>query len=81
MKSIAILGMAFLPATFFATFVSIPSLGWDGPEKFILYWAFTIPVTVATFVLWAGFTQRGAILELLGVTRKKADSENRMRKV
>lgn len=44
---------------------SMPSLGWDDPRKFALYFAFTIPVTLAIFGIWAGITQRGAIKEML----------------
>ncbi|KAK0648501.1 hypothetical protein B0T16DRAFT_116257 [Cercophora newfieldiana] len=58
MKTIAVLTMAFLPATFFAALFSVPSLGWTDSDKFALYWACTIPVTLATFLLWAGLTQR-----------------------
>ncbi|KAK4443889.1 hypothetical protein QBC34DRAFT_361252 [Podospora aff. communis PSN243] len=66
MKTIAVLTMAFLPATFLAALFSIPSLGWDQPDKFVLYWACVIPITVLTFALWALLTKRGAIL---GFTR------------
>ena len=61
MKTIAILTMAFLPGTFFAALFSVPSLGWADSNKFALYWACTVPVTVATFVLWAFVTQREAL--------------------
>jgi hypothetical protein len=75
MKTIAVLTMAFLPSTFFAAFFSIPSLGWTESEKFPLFWACTIPVTLATFVLWAGVTQReamkGAIVRLKRHARGK----------
>jgi hypothetical protein len=75
MKTIAVLTMAFLPATFFAAFFSIPSLGWTEPGKFALFWACTLPVTAATFLLWAAITQRkamrGAIVELTKMMRGK----------
>ncbi|OIW29000.1 hypothetical protein CONLIGDRAFT_715430 [Coniochaeta ligniaria NRRL 30616] len=61
MKTIAVLTMAFLPATFFAAFFSIPSLGWTESDKFPLFWACPLPVTLATFVLWAVVTQRKAV--------------------
>ncbi|EAU30116.1 conserved hypothetical protein [Aspergillus terreus NIH2624] len=61
MKTVAVLTMAFLPATFFATFFAIPSLAWSSPDKFVLYFVFTIPATVVTFVLWAGITQRASL--------------------
>lgn len=66
MKTIAVLTMAFLPATFFAAFFSIPSLSLgEQSNMFALYWACTIPVTIATFILWAGITQRAAMKRLL----------------
>jgi hypothetical protein len=70
MKTVAVLTMAFLPATFFAAFFSIPSLGWGEPDKFALYWACTLPVTLATFVLWAGITQRESMAGLLAGFRR-----------
>jgi len=72
MKTIAVLTMAFLPATFFAAFVSIPSLGWAGSDKFALFWACTLPVTAATFMLWAGITQRKGMAEVIGQFRGAA---------
>lgn len=48
--------MAFLPATFFAALFSMPTLQWDQSQimqdNFWVYWAFTIPVTVAVFIFW-----------------------------
>ncbi len=64
MKTIAVLTMAFLPATFLSSLFSMPSLGWDQPDKFTIYWACVVPITIATFALWAGVTQRQQILEL-----------------
>ena len=58
MKSIAVLTMVFLPGTFFATLFSMPSLGWDQPKDFPLYWTYTIPFTLAPFIIWAIFSQR-----------------------
>ncbi|KAM7220645.1 hypothetical protein V8F06_004049 [Rhypophila decipiens] len=56
MKTIAVMTMVFLPATFFAALFSMPTLQWDQnqvmQDKFWVYWAFTIPVTVAVFVVW-----------------------------
>lgn len=53
MKTIAILTMAFLPATFLSTLLSMPSLNWDQRKHFVVYWMLAIPLTVATFILWA----------------------------
>lgn len=61
MKTIAVLTMLFLPATFLAAVFSMPCLGWDQPEKVSLYWACVVPITVVTFAAWAGITQRGQI--------------------
>ncbi|KAK8094312.1 hypothetical protein PG997_000997 [Apiospora hydei] len=67
MKTVAVLTMAFLPATFFAALFAIPSLDWkagaaaattaDGSgsviqSNFWVYWAFTLPATVLIFVIW-----------------------------
>jgi Mg2+ and Co2+ transporter CorA len=51
MKTISIMTMLFLPATFFAALFSMPSLGWG--DKFWLYWAITVPSTVLVFSIWA----------------------------
>ncbi|KAK4076858.1 hypothetical protein Purlil1_12540 [Purpureocillium lilacinum] len=56
MKTVAILTMAFLPATFFAALFSMPLLDWREPvviqEKFWVYIAFTISSTILVFVGW-----------------------------
>ncbi|KAH7076599.1 hypothetical protein BKA63DRAFT_285914 [Paraphoma chrysanthemicola] len=56
MKTIAIMTMIFLPATFFTAFFSLPLLQWDQPRlfhnSFWVYWAFTIPSTAAVFGVW-----------------------------
>ncbi|KAK4218932.1 hypothetical protein QBC37DRAFT_478274 [Rhypophila decipiens] len=56
MKTIAVMTMVFLPATFFAALFSMPTLQWDQSQvmqdNFWVYWAFTIPVTVAVFAVW-----------------------------
>ena len=54
MKTIAIMTMLFLPATFYAALFGVP---WEKPEviqtKFWLYWAFAIPTTALVFLVWA----------------------------
>ena len=79
MKTVAVLTMAFLPATFLAALFSVPSLGWDEhkPEKFTIYWVCVIPVTIVTFALWAGFTQRGEILEMVKAVRRVLEHRKR----
>ncbi|KAI1082464.1 hypothetical protein F5B20DRAFT_531382 [Whalleya microplaca] len=56
MRTVAIMTMAFLPATFFAALFSVPSLDWDSDSviknNFWVYWAFTIPATGIVFLLW-----------------------------
>ena len=56
MKTIAIMTMVFLPATFFAALFSIPSLDWHQSkvvqDKFWIYWVVTLPSTVAVFLVW-----------------------------
>ncbi|KAI0849123.1 hypothetical protein F5Y00DRAFT_269750 [Daldinia vernicosa] len=56
MKVIAIMTMAFLPATFFAALFDLPTLAWDQPQvitnNFWVYWAFTLPTTLLIFALW-----------------------------
>ncbi|KAI1100756.1 hypothetical protein F4804DRAFT_34187 [Jackrogersella minutella] len=57
MKTVAIMTMAFLPATFFAALFSVPSLDWHSDDavvqsNFWVYWAFTLPATAIVFALW-----------------------------
>jgi FtsH-binding integral membrane protein len=56
MKTVAIMTMAFLPATFFAALFAVLSLQWDKPgvvqDKFWIYWAFTLPSTAFVFIAW-----------------------------
>jgi hypothetical protein len=59
MKTIAILGMIFLPGTYLATVFAMPVFDWDtagnGPvtkKGFALYWAVTIPITLGVLIVW-----------------------------
>ncbi|KAM7185673.1 hypothetical protein V8F20_011697 [Naviculisporaceae sp. PSN 640] len=57
MKVIAVMTMAFLPATFLAALFAVPSLKWDDEEKvmqdnFWVFWAFALPATGLVFGLW-----------------------------
>lgn len=65
MKTIAVLTMAFLPATFLATLLSMPSLNWDQRKHFVVYWALAIPLTIATFIVWVLVTQRQQVQKWL----------------
>ncbi|KAB5532681.1 hypothetical protein GE09DRAFT_1227857 [Coniochaeta sp. 2T2.1] len=62
MKTVAVMTMAFLPATFFAALFSVPSLRWDQAvvvqDKFWVYWAFTLPFTALVFLVWYLITQQ-----------------------
>jgi len=56
MKVIAVMTMAFLPATFIAALFAVPSLKWDASpvmqDNFWIYWVFAIPLTAMVFVCW-----------------------------
>lgn len=66
MKTIAVMTMAFLPATFFAALFAVPSLKWDRAtvmqDNFWVYWAFTLPATAIVFLVWYLVTQQHWIL-------------------
>lgn len=69
MKMLALVAMFFLPGSFVAALFSAPLFDWDSADKnavdnprsialgtkpqFALFWAVAIPLTVATFVLYA----------------------------
>jgi Mg2+ and Co2+ transporter CorA len=59
MKTIAFLTLAFLPATFISAVFSTSffsydadSGDWSVSDKFWVYWAYAVPTTLATSVLW-----------------------------
>ncbi|KAH8202812.1 hypothetical protein TruAng_002975 [Truncatella angustata] len=57
MKAIAILTMAFLPATFFATLFALPTLESETGDVIIhsgfkWFWIFSIPATLLMFTVW-----------------------------
>jgi hypothetical protein len=73
MKTIAILGIVFLPGTFIATLFSINMFDWglaagSGSSKqtaslrvsrnMWIYWAITVPLTVMTFLVWILWSRR-----------------------
>ncbi|KAK4446548.1 hypothetical protein QBC34DRAFT_304964 [Podospora aff. communis PSN243] len=65
MKTIAVLGMVYLPATFLATLFSMPLFAErSGHNTLEMYWGITVALTAATFGLWAVLTQRGQIRSL-----------------
>ncbi|TRX88009.1 hypothetical protein FHL15_011111 [Xylaria flabelliformis] len=76
MRTITIITMAFLPATFFATLFAVPTLDWKGNDvvtgEFWIYWAFTLPTTALVFLLWLFLTNRARILvALLGLINRR----------
>ncbi|SPO05221.1 uncharacterized protein DNG_07908 [Cephalotrichum gorgonifer] len=64
MKTISLLGLTFLPATFISAIFSMSfftndaEAGWTMSSRIWIYWAFAIPVTLLTTGLWFSF-QRG----------------------
>ncbi|KAK8115524.1 hypothetical protein PG984_012026 [Apiospora sp. TS-2023a] len=80
MKGIGYLTLLFLPATFFSTLFSMPSLSGPGfvSEQFWVFWAFTIPTTIIVWMVFDWFDNRHlmAVLALLRRNRTKPTSEN-----
>lgn len=62
MMTIAIMTMAFLPATFFATIFAMPILKWDESQVMMpqmwLYVELVVPITFIIFVVWVYLTYR-----------------------
>ena len=59
MKAIALLTMLFLPGTFVSTFFAMPLFNWQAERqsdvvnsRFWIYWAVTVPGTLAVLVAW-----------------------------
>lgn len=76
MKTIAVMTMVFLPATFLATIFALPVLEWEYKKDiqidgFQLYWAVAIPSTAVVFVVWTLVTQRSWILNKALKHRKR----------
>ncbi|KAK4223360.1 hypothetical protein QBC38DRAFT_487827 [Podospora fimiseda] len=73
MKTIAVLTMAFLPATFLAALFAIPNMGWDERNDLgKMYLACVVSITFVTFALWAAITQRQQITLLIrGLTLRE----------
>lgn len=65
MKSIAFVTLTFLPPTFVCAIFSMSFFdysagsGWAISDKFWLYWAFAVPTTLLTVVVWYYVWQRG----------------------
>ena len=69
MKTVAILGIVFLPGTFVATLFSLDIFRWGDNDQrktssltvlptIWIYWAVTVPLTVVTFLVWALWSRR-----------------------
>lgn len=78
MKTIAVMTMGFLPATFWAALFSVPSLHWDEPTvistRFWVYWAFTIPTTISVFLAWLLIMNRDALWARLKGRRRMSSA-------
>ena len=61
MKTMAIITMLFLPATFVASFFAMPMFEWNNElgriisRQFWLYWAVVAPLTLTVFLTWLGW--------------------------
>ena len=82
MKTLAAVTVAFLPGTFVAAFFAMPLFDWDAvgdgtvvSERFWVYWAVTVPLTVVTLVVWVFWTKRQARMHR--VSEKRAREELR----
>ncbi|KAF3247957.1 hypothetical protein TWF192_006447 [Orbilia oligospora] len=65
MKTIAVLTIVFLPGTFVSALFAMPVLNWEAksyPEvttdKFWVYWAVTLPMTLLVILTWIVWTKR-----------------------
>jgi hypothetical protein len=76
MKTVAIMTMVFLPATFYAALFAVPSLQWDKPtiigDRFWIYWVVTIPTTILVFFVWFGILHREKIWERVNGKNRRA---------
>jgi Mg2+ and Co2+ transporter CorA len=69
MKTIAILGIVFLPGTYIATLLGMNMFTWGGADgeettslkvspSMWIYWAITVPLTVVTLIVWLLWSRR-----------------------
>ncbi|KKA29170.1 hypothetical protein TD95_003709 [Thielaviopsis punctulata] len=84
MRNISLLTMVFLPSTFVATifsttFFSVDNNQWMMNDKFWMFWAFAIPVTVLVMLWWYFIQERqlstSAILGIDQRRQKKAQAK------
>ncbi|KAM3522394.1 hypothetical protein MY4038_008632 [Beauveria bassiana] len=91
MKTLAIVTMLFLPGSFVSAMFSMPMFKWDKADpdsssigvgllpQFGLYWAITLPLTIATFFLylmWLWYLTRQRDREVGVVSLKSVDSSD-----
>ena len=88
-RSIAIVGLIYLPGTFmsglfgmsFFELVEDASGGgqpvWHVSERLWLYWAITVPLTLLTIVVWVVCFHGEAVGEWLGMVRRRARKERK----
>jgi hypothetical protein len=69
MKTLAAVTVAFLPATFVASFFAMPLFDWNADPgsdvikgRFWIYWAVAAPLTFTTIVIWLSWTHRQNLL-------------------
>lgn len=62
MKTLAAVTVTFLPGTFVASLFAIPLFQWQATpvvsNRFWIYWAVTIPLTLVTLLVWYYWTKR-----------------------
>ena len=75
MKAIAMMTMAFLPATFFSSFLAMPLFQWTQrpiiQSKFWIFWVLTIPTTLIVFLVWSGIIRREVLQKRVASLLKK----------
>jgi Mg2+ and Co2+ transporter CorA len=69
MKTLAAVTVAFLPATFVASFFAMPLFNWNADrnstvvnDRFWIYWAVTVPLTLSTLIIWLSWTYRQTLI-------------------
>jgi len=76
MKVIAVMTMAFLPATSIAAVFAVPSLQWGltpvMQDNFWIYWAFTLPATAMVFALWFIFSKGSSLWRSVSLLARTA---------
>lgn len=80
MQTLAVVTMAFLPATFLATIFAMPILQWEQGMGAVmrpelgLYFGLCVPVTLGIFGAWAWLTHR----RKLDAERKQSQSKEKL---